>query len=546
MSNQTEMRAGEFRRAVVAAIISIGLAFSLGRISAASARGAGSSNGPPASRTGRALSEPVIFGQVPVSPPLGDCTASAGLRVTEELPAGSRIVALDPIDPDRGIVNLTAGFLAAGRPDISFDGQRILFVGRRTGDDRFNVCEMNLDGTGTRQVTDRDTDCLAAIYLSTIYTIDADRPTSQIAFLSSEQGSSVQSLYTCRWDGTRIRRITFNPYGVFDPQQLSDGRLLYSSRRAPGTEDDSSLFTVHSDGADISAFAAAHEPPARRGMPCETVNGEVVYVKSAGGSDPGGSLVAVSRSRSLHTRRAVTHDPVGLYHSPSALPDGRLLASYHPLNGAGYRVQVLDPATGKRNAEVYAEGGWHCIDAVVARPRPEPAGRASVVDDRVRAGLLYCMNAYLSDRTEAARIRDGQIRRVQVFRPRKAAARNGDLGATDSDRESQSRGGLQGEELLGEAPVEPDGSLFLEVPPRTPVRLQTLDESGAILQRMDTWIWVMPRESRGCIGCHEDRELTPPNRHVLALRRLPTKIGVGADQAFVPADEAKPEGDQSE
>ncbi len=35
----------------------------------------------------------------------------------------------------------------------------------------------------------------------------------------------------------------------------------------------------------------------------------------------------------------------------------------------------------------------------------------------------------------------------------------------------------------------------------------------------------MPKESRGCIGCHEDRELTPPNRHVLALRKPPHWIG---------------------
>jgi hypothetical protein len=35
----------------------------------------------------------------------------------------------------------------------------------------------------------------------------------------------------------------------------------------------------------------------------------------------------------------------------------------------------------------------------------------------------------------------------------------------------------------------------------------------------------MPTERRGCIGCHEDRELAPPNRHVIALRKMPQRIG---------------------
>jgi len=43
---------------------------------------------------------------------------------------------------------------------------------------------------------------------------------------------------------------------------------------------------------------------------------------------------------------------------------------------------------------------------------------------------------------------------------------------------------------------------------------------------MRSWFWVMPMERRGCIGCHEDRELTPPNRHVFALRKRAQRIGL--------------------
>jgi hypothetical protein len=41
----------------------------------------------------------------------------------------------------------------------------------------------------------------------------------------------------------------------------------------------------------------------------------------------------------------------------------------------------------------------------------------------------------------------------------------------------------------------------------------------------------MPMERRGCIGCHEDRELAPPNRHVIALRKMPQQIGLSRIRA---------------
>lgn len=89
--------------------------------------------------------------------------------------------------------------------------------------------------------------------------------------------------------------------------------------------------------------------------------------------------------------------------------------------------------------------------------------------------------------------------------------------------------------MLGEVPVHSDGSVYLKVPARTPLRLESVDADGNVLRAMQNWIWVMPSERRGCIGCHADRELTPPNRHVLALRERPHGIGVEDDDGVQPA-----------
>jgi hypothetical protein len=72
--------------------------------------------------------------------------------------------------------------------------------------------------------------------------------------------------------------------------------------------------------------------------------------------------------------------------------------------------------------------------------------------------------------------------------------------------------------VLGEIDISEDGSFSIEVPANTPIELQTLDADGLAL-RTCSWIWAKNHEPRGCIGCHEDGELTPNNFFVDALQR---------------------------
>jgi hypothetical protein len=80
----------------------------------------------------------------------------------------------------------------------------------------------------------------------------------------------------------------------------------------------------------------------------------------------------------------------------------------------------------------------------------------------------------------------------------------------------QTPGDLVPRRVLGEVDVAADGSFHLEVPANTAIELQTLDADGMAL-RSCGWIWAKNHEPRGCIGCHEDGELTPENRFVDAM-----------------------------
>jgi hypothetical protein len=89
--------------------------------------------------------------------------------------------------------------------------------------------------------------------------------------------------------------------------------------------------------------------------------------------------------------------------------------------------------------------------------------------------------------------------------------------------------------VLGEVPVEADGSAHFVVPADTAVYFQALDEDHMEVRRMRSHVTLQPGETRGCIGCHETRLRTPPaeNRLTLATQhapRVPEPPPWGADR----------------
>jgi hypothetical protein len=61
------------------------------------------------------------------------------------------------------------------------------------------------------------------------------------------------------------------------------------------------------------------------------------------------------------------------------------------------------------------------------------------------------------------------------------------------------------QQILGYAPVEPDGSFKLQVPADTPLALSIVDSQGRSFQTHTNWIQVRPGERRTCDGCHSPR-----------------------------------------
>ena len=64
---------------------------------------------------------------------------------------------------------------------------------------------------------------------------------------------------------------------------------------------------------------------------------------------------------------------------------------------------------------------------------------------------------------------------------------------------------FEAQQVLGYAPIEPDGSFKLNVPADTPIALAVVDSQGRALQTHTNWIQVRPGEKRTCDGCHSPR-----------------------------------------
>ncbi len=499
--------------------------------------------GAPAGTADRGSGTRLVVTQLPA----GSAAERAAAEMPPEWGEGARLVLLAGGRLER---ILTAGFASAADPDVSFDGKRILFAGQRKAGDRWAIYEMNADGTGLRQVVASSDDLRQPVYLPTVYVIIADptkgtAPREQIGYvrrfdaIANETGvGRASAIFSVETDGSTPWRLTHNLSADSDPVVLGDGRLVYSSWRRATLERGASgrvvLLGINADGSDPAVFSA-DEGGRVKSMPTATRDRLVVFVEPERQEwDGAGPLACVSLRRNLHSHRRITAVDAGLFHSPSALPDGQLVAARRPLDGHGTHAIVrVDPASG-RVAPIFDDPAFHDMQPRALAPRSLPDGRSTSLKDpddeahkageaarsqagegqpaagpatTIPDGEIYGLDVYQNDLGHE--LPQGTIRRLRVIEG---------LPLARSHASSPGALPMASRRLIGEAAVEGDGSYHVYLPAEAPVQLQILDQDGLALAT-SSWLWVRYKGRQGCIGCHEDPERTPPTRFVDALRK---------------------------
>ena len=85
---------------------------------------------------------------------------------------------------------------------------------------------------------------------------------------------------------------------------------------------------------------------------------------------------------------------------------------------------------------------------------------------------------------------------------------------------------FENKQILGEIPVEEDGSASFEVPANKFVYFQLLDKDKKMIQSMRSGTIIQSGEINGCIGCHEDRIDAAPmtGKMLMALQKEPNRM----------------------
>jgi hypothetical protein len=149
------------------------------------------------------------------------------------------------------------------------------------------------------------------------------------------------------------------------------------------------------------------------------------------------------------------------------------------------------------------------------RPRTVPPVLASSlqVDSPVAApgeaeATLFLQDVYAGLSPWVTR---GEVKRIRVVREMEKAVRiDPGLRAFGFQFPVISCGATYAaKNVLGEVAVNEDGSAYFRVPAGVPIYFLALDAEGRAVQRMRTFVHLMPGEVQGCVGCHESRQQTP-------------------------------------
>jgi hypothetical protein len=468
---------------------------------------------------------------------------------------GGGVFVLSPPSPDGEPRSLTSAFkkVDIAGLDLSFDAKEVVFSMRHADDDHYHVYTAKVNGGGKpKQLTFGDYDDVRPIYIpGERIAFVTNEPYTEMGRRADEYGHSrqVTQLATISsLTGDAERHVcSQNLSHTADPFLMSDGSIGYSRWEHLGPVNDVKLFHMNPDCTDMLAVAGQHTKDFNSIVQVrEASDGVLVGIAtSREGTIQAGAVMQVdARARvgsakldeqhaqftSLTPKvptdmRAQVPRGVGRYRTPFMLDDGQLLVSW--ANGdVNERVELAQTApefgiyryNPKSEARelVYDDPNMWDLYAMPLRERAEPPVRRGRVELDSNADAAYLgaeaavlgsidiRQTSLDETISGAQFGDG----VSLADALKEAVKVRIIEGFSSEIGPVRQFGLtmhEGAAILGEAPVQADGSWEAHVVPYLPYHLQPIDQYGLAIRNQLLWIQAMPGENRTCGGCHESR-----------------------------------------
>jgi len=418
----------------------------------------------------------VLFTQVP-----SDQLAAENIySISSKYVSGSQI-AMASINIDlnelEDIEVLTGEFSSARAPEVSYDGNSIVFSAQKNNQDTWQIWILDLESDSFTQVTSCKFNCTDPAWL----------PDGRIVFSKQVEENELthHALFTIAADGCCEQRITFQPHDDTNATVLNDGRILMTSQQLYPEVGPAKYLAMRPDGTKAELFQAT-EIEKHLSEAEEDRSGKVLFAES-------GLLSAVSFARPTKTKIQLSNGYQ--VNSIDDFAQGNLLVSRKLQSDQIFGLAILNKDDLHKDLFSHIDPNLHLLEATIISRQELPRKLPSRVNTDLETGYFVCMDVNASE-IEVEPGNDKTMK-VQV------------LGM---------------DQMIGEAEVAEDGSFYLELKADQAVRFQTVNESGEIVRGPSSWMWVRPNERRGCVGCHQDREIAPENVVPLAIEKAPVAM----------------------
>ena len=445
-------------------------------------------------------------------------------------------------------------------PCVSSDGKKVVFAWTKNSDGGgAHLFEIDVATKETRQITKNPLDLKVGDYEPCYM------PNGDIMFSSTRSYgmvncayNTVGNMFLCNKNGDWIRTIGFDQEATFTPRMMSDGKVLYSRWEYNDRTriSVSGYFTMYPDGSHQTEYWGnqsdfplmkyqAREIPNSRGKimgiagdHLAPYQGELIVIDPQisrnffkGDENNSIKLIAPVRKAPVDPSTEMSGNSGGaikyIFQDPWPFDEENCLVSWTP--SASQKIFKIYFFNADASRELIAWDSKMSVSQPVVMDERRVPYIAPQADYTKETGIFQVSNVNYG--MGAKGIPEGKIVKLRVialdYRTNysNSQAISGfsvnPIGTAFSDWLCKT--------LLGEMPVEKDGSACFTVPANVPIYFQTVDADGRMVNTMRSWSTLMPGERFDCVGCHEDKNESAPPITPIAINPKPLVKRLGIE-----------------
>ena len=400
---------------------------------------------------------------------------------------------------------------------------------------------MNGDGTQMHQISMNTNHDFAPSVLGNGQIVfsrwEVTNGTDQMSlYRANPNGDGLQLYYgaNSHATGANIAATNTNVIEFLNARELANGTLVAIVRPLLGTQLGGDIVTINAAG-----FVEIHQPATPGGAPGTAQSSTTTLGVTTDANMPslGGRFASVFPLYDGTNRMLVSWSPC-LVLDTTVTPNATNLCTSSNTSGANvqlappqYTLWIYDLDKGTLGPVLSADVGTMVLEPVILQPRkpapqilvdaaPLPGPAATMAAAGV--GLLDISSVYDVDGIDSATPNIAGIsdpsqapfyaRPYRFIRIQKSVEIPGKT-VRKINNSAFGPAGMGMREIIGYAPIQPDGSVQIQVPANVPLTLDIVDANARrIVTPHTSWLQVMPGETKSCNGCHSTANNTSHGR----------------------------------